>query len=82
MWVSTLSVGFYHILYLGRLGFTMPWASYFSIQDGVEFIKVQCNGSYFPYGPKISRSCKHFLIIQGCNGKHFASGTNLHRCRR
>jgi len=48
MCVSTL-FGYYHILLLRSLGFTIPQDSYFSIQIGFEFMKVQVNRSYLTY---------------------------------
>jgi len=63
-------LAFTKFIFLCRLGFTMPRCNYFSIQDWVEFSKVQVNGFHLPYGWK---RCKHFTwIIRGCNGKQLS----------
>jgi len=47
MCVSTLSFGFYYILSLCRLGFTMLGEVISRFKIGFEFIKVQVNGSMY-----------------------------------
>ena len=66
---------FTNFISLCRLGFTMPRCNYFSIQDWVRIHSG--TGKWVQFTLRMWK-CKHFTrIIQGCNEKQLAGGTNI-----